>query len=232
MPGSGAARGSSEARSPRRAPSPERRQRDAARSRKRILDAAIEEFSTRGYAGARVADIADRAGVNVQLITYYFGGKQGLYGALERSWESEEAVFAAPEMPFPAVIRAYFDAVYRYPPQARLLIWQALGDGPDGAADALQRASMAAAVADIRRRQESGELSKDVAPAIILVVLWAAVMAPVTMPRAVLEACGADFDSPEFRTRFVSQLARLFAGPWPAPASSDQPGAGDDTPQG
>ena len=32
-----------------------------------------------GLAGARVNDIADRAGVNKQLISYYFGGKEGLF---------------------------------------------------------------------------------------------------------------------------------------------------------
>jgi hypothetical protein len=49
---------------PRRAPSGPERQRDADRSRRALLDAALEEFSLRGFAGARVADIARLAGVN------------------------------------------------------------------------------------------------------------------------------------------------------------------------
>jgi hypothetical protein len=52
------------AATPRRAPSGPERQRDADRSRRALLDAALEEFSLRGFAGARVADIARRAGVN------------------------------------------------------------------------------------------------------------------------------------------------------------------------
>src|SRR5882672_2033057 len=71
---------------PRRAPSGPERQRDADRSRRALLDAALEEFSLRGFAGARVADIARRAGVNKQLINYYFGSKEGLYLALQRAW--------------------------------------------------------------------------------------------------------------------------------------------------
>ncbi len=50
--------------------------------RGRILFAAIEEFASKGLAGARTAEIAARAGVNKQLIFYYFGSKRGLYDAV------------------------------------------------------------------------------------------------------------------------------------------------------
>lgn len=56
------------------------------RNRKsRILFAAIGEFSVNGLAGARTARIAERAGVNKQLIFYYFGSKRGLYEAVMRA---------------------------------------------------------------------------------------------------------------------------------------------------
>ena len=67
----GAAKGR---RSTRRAPAPHERQRDPERTKARILDAATEEFSAKGFAGARVSEIAARAGVNQQLIAYYFDG--------------------------------------------------------------------------------------------------------------------------------------------------------------
>lgn len=44
-----------------------------------ILTAAREEFGRYGFAGGRVDRIARRAGVNKQLIFYYFESKQGLY---------------------------------------------------------------------------------------------------------------------------------------------------------
>ena len=213
MPPSGTARPLAEGRSPRRAPRPEDRQRDAERSRQLLLDAAVEEFSAKGFAGARVADIATRAGVNAQLIAYYFGGKQGLYDALRARWASAEALFAAPDQPFSAVITAYLDGVCTRPSWARLLIWQALGHGPERPADSLPEASMAGAVEDIRRRQESGELRTDFDPETILIVLWSAVMAPITMPQILREAYGTDLNSTLFRTKYAAQLARLFAGP-------------------
>jgi AcrR family transcriptional regulator len=46
-----------------------------------ILAAARQEFGRRGYAGGRVERIAHAAGVNKQLIFYYFGSKAGLFQA-------------------------------------------------------------------------------------------------------------------------------------------------------
>jgi len=57
------------------------RPRSSARgdTRGRILKAAIDEFSSRGYDAAGVDRIARRARVNKALIYYYFANKRGLY---------------------------------------------------------------------------------------------------------------------------------------------------------
>ncbi len=52
---------------------------DDASSRERILEAALECFSERGYDGATTREIARRAGVNLGLIKYYFDGKERLW---------------------------------------------------------------------------------------------------------------------------------------------------------
>jgi TetR/AcrR family transcriptional regulator len=51
-------------------------------SRGLILGAARSEFAEAGYSGSRVERIARRAGVNKQLIFYYYGSKAGLYQAV------------------------------------------------------------------------------------------------------------------------------------------------------
>lgn len=48
----------------------------------RIVAAAREEFAKRGFAGARVNQIATRAGVNKQLLFYYYHSKRGLFQAV------------------------------------------------------------------------------------------------------------------------------------------------------
>jgi TetR/AcrR family transcriptional regulator len=58
-----------------------KQQERADRTRKKILRAALREFSTHGLSGARTDSIARSARVNKALLYYYFKGKQGLYGA-------------------------------------------------------------------------------------------------------------------------------------------------------
>jgi AcrR family transcriptional regulator len=63
------------------------RRRDAARTQKEILDVATREFADRGFAGARVDEIAARTRTTKRMIYYYFGGKEQLYIAvLERAY--------------------------------------------------------------------------------------------------------------------------------------------------
>lgn len=52
------------------------------KTRLRILDAAEEVFARFGYEGARMDQIAERAGVEKANIYYYFEGKEDLYRAL------------------------------------------------------------------------------------------------------------------------------------------------------
>ncbi|MBK8356252.1 MAG: TetR/AcrR family transcriptional regulator [Saprospiraceae bacterium] len=47
-----------------------------------ILEAAIKLFSTKGYDAASVRDIAELAGVNLAMISYYFGSKEKLMESL------------------------------------------------------------------------------------------------------------------------------------------------------
>src|SRR4051794_35524225 len=115
---------------PRRSPAPEERGRAADRTRERILQAAVEEFGAKGYSGARTAGIAARAGVNQQLISYYFGGKRGLINELRRRWAGAQAAVTPPGATYAESVAAHLDATLDRPDWARLVIWQALGDGP------------------------------------------------------------------------------------------------------
>ncbi len=49
---------------------------------KQILSTAERLFSTKGFDGTSVRDIADDAGVNIAMISYYFGSKEKLMEAL------------------------------------------------------------------------------------------------------------------------------------------------------
>jgi AcrR family transcriptional regulator len=61
---------------------PGERTRDAERTRADILAVATSEFADRGYAGARINEIADKTSTTKRMIYYYFGGKEQLYVAV------------------------------------------------------------------------------------------------------------------------------------------------------
>ncbi|BAL90388.1 putative TetR-family transcriptional regulator [Actinoplanes missouriensis 431] len=65
------------------------RRRDAAATRKALLDAARRRFAADGYASTSVRDIASDAGVNVALISRYFESKEGLFRACLRGTVDE-----------------------------------------------------------------------------------------------------------------------------------------------
>ena len=65
-----------------KAPLTEARPRDAERSQKDILKAALAEFAEHGLGGARMDRIAERAAVNKRLIYYYFENKESLFLAV------------------------------------------------------------------------------------------------------------------------------------------------------
>ncbi|QHI97579.1 TetR family transcriptional regulator [Xylophilus rhododendri] len=64
---------------PKPAPKKKAAARDPARTRARILKAAVAEFSAKGFSGARTEEIARRAKSNIRMLYHYFGGKDALY---------------------------------------------------------------------------------------------------------------------------------------------------------
>ncbi|MEZ4654271.1 MAG: TetR family transcriptional regulator [Candidatus Eisenbacteria bacterium] len=63
-------------------PKPSKRSRNPEQTKDALLAAAEELFSSRGLDGTRTDDIAKASGVNKAMISYYFGGKDGLYAAV------------------------------------------------------------------------------------------------------------------------------------------------------
>jgi len=55
---------------------------DENNSKERILFAAVKLFAQKGFDAASTREICKEAGVNLCMISYYFGGKQELYNAI------------------------------------------------------------------------------------------------------------------------------------------------------
>jgi TetR/AcrR family transcriptional regulator len=195
-------------RVPRRAPAPDQRQVDAGRTRAALLDAALEEFAAKGFAGARVRDIAQRAGVSKDLVAYHFGGKDGLYLAVQQVWLRREDGFADPALPVSELLGRYLHDALTDPRPMRLLAWRGLAapgeappDGTPGTED----------LSGTRERQQRGELPAEIDPAVLRLVLLAVVAAPVVFPGHARKLFGTAPGDPEFEARYAGGLQRLIA---------------------
>jgi AcrR family transcriptional regulator len=47
-----------------------------------IINIAVELFSTKGFEGTSIRELAAKAGVNIAMVNYYFGSKEKLFEAL------------------------------------------------------------------------------------------------------------------------------------------------------
>lgn len=196
----------------RRAVRDDERGAAAERTRERILRAAVEEFGAKGYAGARTASIAAAAGVNQQLISYHFGGKQGLLEELRRRWKSDRDGLVPPDASFTESVAAYLNLTLDEPARARLVLWQALGDsgGGDGMAEG-ERERLGAAVERLRGRQRDGEIDGDLDPGFVLLLAYLLAFAPLALPQHVEAILGVDPMSKDYRARVLEQLAKVIS---------------------
>jgi AcrR family transcriptional regulator len=192
---------------PRRSPRGQDRKRDPERTRERILDAAAVEFGEYGFAGARISAIAARAGVNQQLISYYFDSKEGLYRALQDRWRVISSGASQPELSIADVVAAFLRLSVEQRAFARLLAWDGLADtGSDAGEPEPYFIEM---VEDVRRRQRGGELADELDPAYVLLMLFAAALAPTVIPQIARRITGLAADSPQFQTAYAEQLRRV-----------------------
>jgi AcrR family transcriptional regulator len=107
--------------------------RDGQRSRERLLQAATEEFSTYGIAGARVDRIATASGVNKAQMYGWYGSKDGLFDAVFAS-HLERIVDVVPLTPrdLPGYVVALYDSYLTDPELVRLASWNRLERVPTG----------------------------------------------------------------------------------------------------
>ncbi|MEU9834105.1 TetR family transcriptional regulator [Streptosporangium sp. NPDC048047] len=199
-------------RTPRRHRARGERDLAAERTREKILDAAVAEFGAKGYSGARTAGIAARAGVNQQLISYYFGGKQGLLDELRRRWSARQDALVPPEATFAESLGAHLDATLDQPDWARLVIWQALGDGPGhgaGESAGAYRRRVEDGVRRVRDRQRAGELTGEVSAEFVMLLAHMAAFAPIALPQMVRDILGVEPGSADYRRLCREQLSAL-----------------------
>lgn len=110
-------------------------------TRKDLLEAAIELFGERGFAGASLSQIANLAGTDIGLTRYYFGSKETLWRAaidhLADMLASElvqivDREFASSTERMKAVIRWFIQISARHPQLSRIIVLDGNDEGTRG----------------------------------------------------------------------------------------------------
>ncbi|GAA4574841.1 TetR/AcrR family transcriptional regulator [Planotetraspora kaengkrachanensis] len=134
--------------------------RDAAATRRRILDAATAEFSALGLSGARTAGIADGAGANQRMIYAYFGNKDGLFDAvLEHNILLVQTAVPFDPADLPGYAGRVFDFYRANPHLVRLELWQTLQRTEPMRSSPLIRSAIEHKVAALEQAQADGLVS-------------------------------------------------------------------------
>jgi len=110
---------------------------DSGGARENILAVAMQEFSDKGLAGARVDEIAERTQTSKRMIYYYFESKEGLYRAvLERCYahvrESDSGIdleALGPQEALRQLVRVTFDYHTQHPDFVRLVMNENIHQG-------------------------------------------------------------------------------------------------------
>jgi AcrR family transcriptional regulator len=186
-------------------------------TQQRILEAALQEFAAKGFAGARVDVIARRARINKRMLYHYFGDKEGLFREVLRRKIAERSAWlaSAPEEPA-ELLPAWFQLACRDREWVQLLEWEALHWGDKKVIDEDVRVDVVGrALERVRQRQAKGLIDPDLDPGQLLLSMMALTAYPFAFPQMVRFATGLSVGDEAFqkqRETFLRQFAALFQG--------------------
>lgn len=202
---------------PRKKPPARAPGRDPERTRRRILEAALQAFAARGFAGARVDAIACRAGANKRMLYHYFTDKEGLFRAVLRHKISERmkrVEAQAADQDLVSSVPLWFKQNCVDASWVRLLAWESLQAVRDKVLDEAERRQLSRrSVALIRQRQKAGRLRNDVPAEFLQLAKVSLSMFPLALPQSVRLITGRSPQDAKFQrdyTRFLETISKVF----------------------
>lgn len=187
--------------------------RDPDRTRRRILDAALKEFSAHGFAGARVGLIARRAKINKRMLYHYFTDKEGLFRAVLRHKISERIGHVEAQAPASDVVSnlaLWFKENCHDFDWVRLLAWESLQTTGNSVLDEKERRRLSRqATARIKQRQASGILRDDVAAIHLHLAIASLALLPLAMPQITRLVIGRSPHDAKFQREYASFLETI-----------------------
>jgi AcrR family transcriptional regulator len=196
-------------------------------TRERILEAALQVFSERGFDGATTREIASRADANVGLLQYYFGDKQSLWQtAVDRAFEDLEGGLLDLEAMPPAgderermrrLLRRYVRFVGRNPDFIRIMHDEGKRPGPRmrWLVDHHVKPLYEKITAWLQRAQREGSVPADIEPLHLHYILVGAVGLVFHQAAECRRLTGEDPADEAFIEAHAAAVERVLLGPPP-----------------
>lgn len=196
--------------------------RDAARTRELVLEGAMQEFIAKGFAGARIDAVAERANVNVRSIYQHFDSKATLFRAVlgdsvrhrhESLTDTMSTLLTEPGRAadlFPAFRNALADNLG----WVRLIAWNELSEDLDSSPSEFfsaesRRAQYATEIELLDAARERGTIPAELDSDLLLLAMTGLATFPSTVRPLTMLITGQDPGSEEFRDRYDEFLATL-----------------------
>jgi TetR/AcrR family transcriptional regulator len=196
--------------------------RDAARTRRKIVEAANAEFAARGFAGARIAGIARRAKLNKQLLYHYFASKEALFDEiLEQTIRERETLAGSDYAPATMFRRRFVTALREEQVWLRFLLWEA-AEYPEKkriTRQARRELALKNQRNAIIAKQFHGSVPKDVNAELLQLTMYALANYPLAFAQITKMVTGRSPSDPAFVAEwsaFLDKLGALLMAPRPA----------------
>ncbi|WP_454627390.1 TetR/AcrR family transcriptional regulator [Bradyrhizobium cenepequi] len=201
----------------------------------RILRVAVDEFAKRGFAAARIDEIARRARANKQLIYYYFKGKAGLYEAvLEEMIERAKPIWASVahgDLKQLITMQMTKTADHEGARWRRLLAWEGIEYGARSGRrihlESVRSAAYRTQTDVLEREKNRGALPAEIDPKVLSLMLTLLSLGPDLLPQVTKLITGKDARDPTLRHDVQNALLELLgaASRRETPATSHEPQA-------
>jgi TetR/AcrR family transcriptional regulator len=189
----------------------------------RLIDAATRLFAAKGFDGVSVKELAEEAGANVSLVSYHFGGKEGLYRTCLERFGEQRLAAARRILEAPATmeelrvrLRLFVDEVWRchieQPELTRIIHRECELDLPL-AQDIFKRTFLKVLetqIAFFSAAQKRGLLRKELDARKITVLFFGSMMHTSQKMRMSEQLLGESILQPEYRKDMVEHLLTAF----------------------
>ena len=220
-------------------PSKQMRPRNAARTRRRLLKAAIRLFAEHGYHGVAVDQIVMLAKVNKRMVYHYFGSKSGLFQAAFREVYDRLGLveFSAiergysPREKLTRLVESYFQFLDDDPVYTRFLLWANVEKGRYLGKDekVLTKAPFFERFRSIAEEgMKTGEFNRDLNIPQLLIHLIGLCFIYHSNQYSLSKGLGIDLGSREVKTEGLNHVIRLvFEGITPRSPAAPEPAKED-----